>query len=45
VDAAREKTRAFLKDAGFDITGEAESPITGGDGNREYLIGAVKAAL
>lgn len=44
VDAAYEKTRAFFKDAGFDIAGEAESPITGGDGNREYLIGAVKAA-
>lgn len=43
VDASREKARVFFKDAGFDITGETESPITGGDGNREHLIGAVKA--
>lgn len=42
VSAAHEKTRAFVKAAGFEITGEMESPITGGDGNREYLIGAVK---
>lgn len=41
VGAAREKARAFLEGAGFEIVGETESPITGGDGNREYLIGAV----
>lgn len=43
VSAAHEKTCDFLKAAGFEVTGELESPITGGDGNREYLIGAVKA--
>ncbi|MEQ8405638.1 MAG: TlyA family RNA methyltransferase [Oceanicaulis sp.] len=44
VQTAREKARAFLQGAGFDLIGETESPITGGDGNREYLIGAVKRA-
>jgi len=42
VDAAKQRARAFFKAAGFEITGETESPITGGDGNREYLIGARK---
>ena len=27
---------------GWQVTGTAESPIQGGDGNREFLIGAVK---
>jgi 23S rRNA (cytidine1920-2'-O)/16S rRNA (cytidine1409-2'-O)-methyltransferase len=30
------------RDRGWRIAGEAESPIVGGDGNREFLIGAVK---
>jgi 23S rRNA (cytidine1920-2'-O)/16S rRNA (cytidine1409-2'-O)-methyltransferase len=29
-------------DQGWDIKGHMESPITGGDGNREFLIAAVK---
>ncbi|MGJ3231248.1 MAG: TlyA family RNA methyltransferase [Oceanicaulis sp.] len=45
VEAAREKARAFLTGAGFDLSGEIESPITGGDGNREYLIAAVKRTV
>lgn len=44
VARAHEKARAFLSGAGFDVFGEADSPIAGGDGNREYLIGAVKRA-
>jgi 23S rRNA (cytidine1920-2'-O)/16S rRNA (cytidine1409-2'-O)-methyltransferase len=43
VETARAMTRVFLSKAGFEVTGETESPITGGDGNREYLIGAKKA--
>lgn len=39
---AEENARAFLARAQFDIQGSVESPITGGDGNRERLIGAVK---
>ncbi|MFW6300573.1 MAG: TlyA family RNA methyltransferase [Oceanicaulis sp.] len=44
VAAAQDKARAFLHGAGFDLIGEIESPVTGGDGNREYLMGAVKRA-
>lgn len=34
---------AWLRDAhGFDISGVIESPIEGGDGNREFLIGATR---
>jgi 23S rRNA (cytidine1920-2'-O)/16S rRNA (cytidine1409-2'-O)-methyltransferase len=33
----------FLADAGWQIAGMIDSPITGGDGNREFLLGAVKA--
>jgi len=40
VAAARARIRAFLEAAGWTVTGEAESPITGGDGNVEYLIAA-----
>lgn len=32
--------RAFLNAAGWRIEGEADSPIEGGDGNREFLITA-----
>ena len=41
VAAARARVRAFLAGAGWTVTGEAESPIRGGDGNVEYLIAAV----
>lgn len=42
VGRAEENARAYLARAKFDIQGSVESPITGGDGNRERLIGAVK---
>lgn len=41
VAAARARVRAFLAAAGWTVTGEAESPIRGGDGNVEYLVAAV----
>ena len=41
-EAARAGVRAFLVASGWEVTGEAESPIPGGDGNREYLIAARK---
>lgn len=39
---AEENARSFLERAQFDLLGTVESPITGADGNRERLIGAVK---
>lgn len=33
---------AFLEAEGWRVAGRAESPIPGGDGNREMLIGAVR---
>ncbi|MEM9045928.1 MAG: TlyA family RNA methyltransferase [Pseudomonadota bacterium] len=43
----QEKVRAdvatFLKASNWQVTGEAESPITGADGNREFLIAAAKS--
>lgn len=33
---------AFLSDANWDVLGTTTSPITGPDGNVEYLIGALK---
>lgn len=44
VGAAQENARAFLARAGFKVEGSIESPISGGDGNREHLIAAVKEA-
>ncbi|XBQ15027.1 MAG: TlyA family RNA methyltransferase [Oceanicaulis sp.] len=41
---AEDNARAFLARAGFDVLGTLDSPIAGGDGNRERLIGAVKAS-
>lgn len=41
---ARTTVTAFLADAGWRVTGESESPILGGDGNREYLVAAEKPA-
>jgi 23S rRNA (cytidine1920-2'-O)/16S rRNA (cytidine1409-2'-O)-methyltransferase len=43
VARAEENARAFLARAGFEVSGVIESPISGGDGNRERLIGARKA--
>jgi 23S rRNA (cytidine1920-2'-O)/16S rRNA (cytidine1409-2'-O)-methyltransferase len=34
--------RAFLEGAGWPVQATADSPIAGGDGNREYLIWATK---
>ena len=34
--------KAFLAAEGWDVMAEAESPITGGDGNLEYLVHATK---
>jgi 23S rRNA (cytidine1920-2'-O)/16S rRNA (cytidine1409-2'-O)-methyltransferase len=39
-EAARAGVRRFLEEAGWPVIGEAESPIAGGDGNREFLIAA-----
>jgi 23S rRNA (cytidine1920-2'-O)/16S rRNA (cytidine1409-2'-O)-methyltransferase len=38
--AVRAHVRAFLEGEGWRVLGEAESPILGGDGNREFLIAA-----
>ncbi len=35
---------AFLEAGGWRVVGRMESPILGGDGNREMLLGAVKEA-
>jgi 23S rRNA (cytidine1920-2'-O)/16S rRNA (cytidine1409-2'-O)-methyltransferase len=34
---------AFLQDSGWIVRATTDSPITGGDGNREYLLWAQKA--
>lgn len=44
IDRARAAVRAFLEGAGWRVSGEAPSPIRGGDGNAEYLIAARKPA-
>lgn len=41
---AVEKIRAFIEDAGWRVAGEIASPILGGSGNEEFLIGALHAA-
>lgn len=43
-EAARARVRTMLIDQGWRVTGEAESPILGGDGNREFLIAATRGA-
>jgi 23S rRNA (cytidine1920-2'-O)/16S rRNA (cytidine1409-2'-O)-methyltransferase len=40
---ACEEVVAWLKDAGWIVKGVVDSPIEGGDGNREFLMCAVKA--
>jgi 23S rRNA (cytidine1920-2'-O)/16S rRNA (cytidine1409-2'-O)-methyltransferase len=37
---AVEKVRAFIEDAGWTVVGVIASPILGGSGNEEFLIGA-----
>lgn len=39
---AVEDAAAFLAASGWRVAGRADSPVTGGDGNREFLIWAVK---
>ncbi len=41
---ACEDVAAFIAAAGWRVRGITPSPITGGDGNREFLIAAVKEA-
>ncbi|MGM0585511.1 MAG: TlyA family RNA methyltransferase [Pseudomonadota bacterium] len=38
----RARIRAFLEGSSWEVTHEGESPILGGDGNREFLIAARK---
>ena len=38
----RAEVRAFLETSGWTVTHQGESPIEGGDGNREFLIAAEK---
>ena len=42
--AACDSVRAFVAAAGWRVLGVVESPVTGGDGNVEYLLAARKAA-
>lgn len=42
IAAARARVRGFLEASGWEILGETESPIRGGDGNAEYLTAARK---
>ena len=41
-EAVRVEIRDWLTGEGWRVTGEDESPITGGDGNREFLIAATR---
>jgi 23S rRNA (cytidine1920-2'-O)/16S rRNA (cytidine1409-2'-O)-methyltransferase len=36
--------RAYIEEAGWTVVGEIASPILGGGGNKEFLIGARHAA-
>ncbi len=40
--AVRARIRDWLEGLGWQVTGEAASPIEGGDGNREFLIAAMR---
>jgi 23S rRNA (cytidine1920-2'-O)/16S rRNA (cytidine1409-2'-O)-methyltransferase len=44
IDAACEAVAALLRDAGWSIVGFIPSPIRGGDGQQEFLIGARQAS-
>jgi 23S rRNA (cytidine1920-2'-O)/16S rRNA (cytidine1409-2'-O)-methyltransferase len=41
--AVRARVAGFLRGQGWDVIHEGESPIAGGDGNREFLVAAEKA--
>jgi 23S rRNA (cytidine1920-2'-O)/16S rRNA (cytidine1409-2'-O)-methyltransferase len=43
-EEVRTRIRRFIEAEGWEVTGEAESPITGSDGNREFLIAALRLA-
>jgi 23S rRNA (cytidine1920-2'-O)/16S rRNA (cytidine1409-2'-O)-methyltransferase len=42
--AACEEIIAFVATLGWDVLGVIESPVAGGDGNREFLLGARRAS-
>jgi 23S rRNA (cytidine1920-2'-O)/16S rRNA (cytidine1409-2'-O)-methyltransferase len=42
-ETAVAEVTAWVKAQGWQVTGSMESPIEGGDGNREYLLAAKKA--
>ena len=44
-EVVRASIRNWLEGLGWQVTGEAVSPIEGGDGNREFLIAAQKAGV
>jgi len=41
-EAVRARIHSWLTGVGWQVTGAAASPIEGGDGNREFLIAALK---
>ena len=43
-EAAKDRVTAFVAEQGYEIRGVTPSPITGQDGNIEYLLVAVKTA-
>jgi len=45
IEAAKENARAFFARAKVPVDRETDSPIRGGDGNREFLFYGLKAAL
>jgi 23S rRNA (cytidine1920-2'-O)/16S rRNA (cytidine1409-2'-O)-methyltransferase len=42
-EAALDDITAWIKAAGWEVLGAMDSPIAGGDGNREYLLAARRA--
>lgn len=42
-EEVRSRIRTWLAASGWTVTGEGESPIFGGDGNREFLIAAQRS--
>jgi 23S rRNA (cytidine1920-2'-O)/16S rRNA (cytidine1409-2'-O)-methyltransferase len=44
IDAACMRISALLGELGWQVAGLIDSPIAGGDGNREFLVGAVRLA-
>ena len=41
-EAAVARIEAFVGERGWRLLGRIPSPIAGGDGNREFLVGAVR---